>query len=148
MALPATGPLGTAAVVVPGPLTETTWERAVDALHAFHFSIEKENRLAGTISRGQALSMFSALAFIYVILIVFFLDWRTALMALIPNALVVVFFFGLLGASGVTLNLATSIIGTVREVIDRYVVRTDQPFDAEAVSAGVVSFCVHGLSPR
>ena len=49
MALPATGPLGTAAVVVPGPLTETTWERTVDALHAFHFSIEKENRLAGTI---------------------------------------------------------------------------------------------------
>ncbi len=70
-----------------------------------------KNRLVGAISRGQALSMFSALAFIYAILIVFFLDWRTALMALLPNALVVVFFFGLLGASGVTLNLATSIVG-------------------------------------
>jgi len=70
-----------------------------------------KNRLAETISRGQALSMFSALAFIYAILIVFFLDWRTALRALLPNALVVVFFFGALGASGVTLNLATSIIG-------------------------------------
>jgi hydrophobe/amphiphile efflux-3 (HAE3) family protein len=70
-----------------------------------------KNRLAGAISRGQALSMFTALVFIYAILIVFFLDWRTALMALLPNALVIVFFFGLLGASGVTLNLATSIIG-------------------------------------
>ena len=45
----ATGPMGTAAVVIPGSLTEATWERTVDALHAFHFSIEKENRLAGTI---------------------------------------------------------------------------------------------------
>lgn len=70
-----------------------------------------KNRLAETISRGQAWSMFSALAFIYAILIVFFLDWRTALMALGPNALVIVFFFGALGASGVTLNLATSVIG-------------------------------------
>ena len=70
-----------------------------------------KNRLAETISRGQALSMFSALAFIYAILIVFFLDWRTALRALLPNALVIMFFFGVLGASGVELNLATSIIG-------------------------------------
>jgi predicted RND superfamily exporter protein len=70
-----------------------------------------KNALAETISRGQALSMFSALAFIYAILIVFFLDWRTALMALLPNALVVVFFFGALGATGITLNLATSVIG-------------------------------------
>lgn len=70
-----------------------------------------KNRLAETISRGQALSMLSALAFIYAILIVFFLDWRTALMALLPNALVVVFFFAILGATGITLNLATSIIG-------------------------------------
>ena len=49
LSLPATGPLGTPAVIVPGPLTETTWERAVDALHEFHFSVVKENRLAGTI---------------------------------------------------------------------------------------------------
>ena len=49
---PATGPMGTAAVVVPGPLTEMTWEGTIDALHAFHFSIEKENRLAGTIETG------------------------------------------------------------------------------------------------
>ena len=46
---PAAGPVGTTAIIVPGPMTETTWERTVDALHAFHFSIEKENRLAGTI---------------------------------------------------------------------------------------------------
>ena len=49
---PAPAPMSTAAAVVPGSLTETTWERTVDALHAFHFSIEKENRLAGTIQTG------------------------------------------------------------------------------------------------
>lgn len=52
IAPPATGAAGTAAVAVPGTMTETTWERTIDALHAFHFSIEKENRLAGTIETG------------------------------------------------------------------------------------------------
>lgn len=37
------------AVVVPGPLTEQMWEGSVEALHAYHFSIKNENRLAGTI---------------------------------------------------------------------------------------------------
>ena len=37
---------------VPGTITETTWEQTVNALHSFHFSIEKENRLAGTIQTG------------------------------------------------------------------------------------------------
>ena len=70
-----------------------------------------KNRLAETISRGQALSMISALAFIYAILVLNFLDLRTAFVALLPNALVIVFFFGVLGATGITLNLATSVIG-------------------------------------
>ncbi len=44
--------IATPAVLVPGTITEATWERTVDVLHAFHFSIEKENRLDGTIQTG------------------------------------------------------------------------------------------------
>ena len=50
--MPAMAPVGPTPTVLPGTITETTWERTVDALHAFHFSIEKENRLAGTIQTG------------------------------------------------------------------------------------------------
>ena len=48
-AMPAMAPVRPTPTVVPGTITETTWEQTVNALHSFHFSIEKENRLAGTI---------------------------------------------------------------------------------------------------
>ena len=51
-AMPPMAPVGPTPTVVPGTITETTWEQTVDALHSFHFSIEKENRLAGTIQTG------------------------------------------------------------------------------------------------
>ena len=49
---PPTAAVATPPLLVPGTITEATWERTVDVLHAFHFSIEKENRLAGTIQTG------------------------------------------------------------------------------------------------
>jgi hydrophobe/amphiphile efflux-3 (HAE3) family protein len=71
-----------------------------------------KNRLANSIAIGQASSMIYALGFIYVILVINFLgNPHTALIALLPNALVIAVFFGALGASGVSLNLATSVIG-------------------------------------
>ena len=51
-AMPPMAPVGPTPTVVPGTITERTWEQTVDALHSFHFSIEKENRLAGTIQTG------------------------------------------------------------------------------------------------
>ena len=48
-AMPAMAPVRPTPTVVPGTITETTWEQTVNALHSFHFEIEKENRLAGTI---------------------------------------------------------------------------------------------------
>lgn len=44
--------------------------------------------------------------------------------------------------------VATCVIGAVREVIDRTVVRGDGPFDAEAVATGLVRFTLDGLRPR
>lgn len=43
--------------------------------------------------------------------------------------------------------VATCVIGMVREAIHRYVVRSDEPFDADAVAAGLVRFAVEGLEP-
>ena len=50
--MPPMAPVRPTPTVVPGTITETTWEQTVNALHSFHFSIEKENRLAGTIQTG------------------------------------------------------------------------------------------------
>jgi AcrR family transcriptional regulator len=41
--------------------------------------------------------------------------------------------------------VATCIMGAVRQVIDRYVVQTDAPFDAEAVSGAVVRYSLQGV---
>lgn len=44
--------------------------------------------------------------------------------------------------------VATCVIGMVREAIHRYVVRSDAPFDAEVVAAGLVRFAIEGLETR
>ena len=68
------------------------------------------NRLSDDIVKGQAYSLVGALVLIYVILFLMFLDYRTGLIALVPNILPVVVYFGALGLTGVTLNFATSLI--------------------------------------
>ena len=70
-------------------------------------------RTLDDIVRGQLLSLAGALVVIYVILIVLFGSARVGALALLPNVLPIVCFFGILGASGVTLNLATSLVAAV-----------------------------------
>jgi hydrophobe/amphiphile efflux-3 (HAE3) family protein len=70
-----------------------------------------KNNLVDTIARGQAYSMVTALLLIYGILVVFFLSWSTGFAALLPNALIIAVYFGTLGATGVELGPATSVIG-------------------------------------
>ncbi|MCA9566827.1 MAG: TetR/AcrR family transcriptional regulator [Myxococcales bacterium] len=41
---------------------------------------------------------------------------------------------------------ATCILGAVRQVIDRYVVQSDAPLDAESIAAAVVRFSLEGLA--
>ena len=65
------------------------------------------------IVRGQLLSLGGALLVIYAILLALFGSARVAALALLPNALPIVAFFGVLGASGITLNLATSLVAAV-----------------------------------
>lgn len=65
------------------------------------------------LSRGQATSLSLAFVLIYAILALLFTSLRVGALALIPNALPVLLFFGALGLSGVTLNPATSLVACI-----------------------------------
>jgi predicted RND superfamily exporter protein len=70
-------------------------------------------RTIDEITRGQAVSLSGATLIILGILVVYFRSLRIALLALIPNALPVLVYFGVLGLSGVTLNIITSLIACI-----------------------------------
>ena len=70
-------------------------------------------RTLDDIVRGQVTSLLGALSVIYLILYLLFGSARTAALALIPNVLPIACFFGLLAVSGITLNLATSLVAAV-----------------------------------
>ena len=65
------------------------------------------------ITRGQIVSLSGALLLIYLILSILFGSLRVGAVALIPNLLPIAVFFAILGATGITLNLATSLVATV-----------------------------------
>jgi hypothetical protein len=68
------------------------------------------NRTAASIVTGQLQSLGMAMVAIFVVLALMFLSMRIGLLAVIPNVLPVVFFFGVLGWCGIYLNLGTSLI--------------------------------------
>jgi predicted RND superfamily exporter protein len=70
-------------------------------------------RTIDEISWGQAVSLSGATLIIYLILVAYFRSLRVAAMALIPNALPVLVYFGILGLTGVTLNVVTSLIACI-----------------------------------
>ena len=71
------------------------------------------SRAADRISRGQAMSLLLASALIGLLLIGYFRSLRLGLLALVPNVIPVVLYFGLLGLTGVTLNNATALMGSI-----------------------------------
>jgi predicted RND superfamily exporter protein len=70
-------------------------------------------RAADRISRGQAASLGWAGALIGLLLVGYFRSIRLGLLALLPNMLPVVIYFGLLGLTGVTLNNSTALMGSI-----------------------------------
>ncbi|MFQ5513614.1 MAG: MMPL family transporter [Myxococcota bacterium] len=68
------------------------------------------SRMMDAIARGQVQSLAGALLLIWIILAVLFLSPRTGAIALIPNLLPVIAYFGALGVSGILLSPATSLI--------------------------------------
>ena len=67
-------------------------------------------RTMDDIALGQALSLVVALLIIYTVLALMFTSLRVGLIALIPNALPVLVYFGILGWFGITLNTTTGLV--------------------------------------
>ena len=64
------------------------------------------------ITRGQMKSLVAALGVIYLILVVLFGSFRIGALALVPNALPILVYFGILGLSPITLNITTSLVAS------------------------------------
>lgn len=72
--------------------------------------------LTGTTSDivlGQIKSLALALGVIFVVMSLMFLSVRVGLLAIVPNALPIVIFFGVMGWGGILLNLGTSLIAAI-----------------------------------
>ncbi len=68
------------------------------------------NQAIQDIMWGQVESVFLSLFIVYCILVSLFLSFRIGLIAIIPNLLPVVVYFGALGIMGISLNPSTSLI--------------------------------------
>jgi predicted RND superfamily exporter protein len=68
------------------------------------------NQAVDRIVRGQAESVFLAVAVVYLLLVLMFLSFRVGFIALIPNLVPIVVYFGALGLCGISLNPSTSLI--------------------------------------
>ncbi|MFN2376893.1 MAG: MMPL family transporter, partial [Candidatus Binatia bacterium] len=69
--------------------------------------------ISDRILQGQVESTVVAYGIIFLVLSIMFLSLRVGLMAMIPNVIPNVVFFGVMGFGGIELNLATSIIAAV-----------------------------------
>jgi len=88
-----------------------------------HFPKDLPVRLTGTlvlltgttsdILTGQIESLAIALGVIFVVMSAMFLSARIGFLAILPNALPVLIFFGVMGALGILLNLGTSLIAAI-----------------------------------
>jgi hypothetical protein len=67
-------------------------------------------RTIDDIARGQATSLAFAFAMILGVLSILFTSVRVGLLALVPNMLPVLFYFGVLGVTGITLNSTTGLV--------------------------------------
>ncbi|MEP7270970.1 MAG: MMPL family transporter [Acidobacteriota bacterium] len=71
------------------------------------------NATSDSIGREQVQSVTIALLTIYLMLALLFRSWRVGLTALVPNLVPVLFFFGFMGWSGISLNVTTSLVASV-----------------------------------
>ena len=96
--------------------------RAIDEWSASNLPPEVKQRATGSIillndasdavAASQSSSLAIALISIYLMMVVTFRSFATALLALIPNLLPIVGYFGFLGWSGTTLDITTSLVAS------------------------------------
>jgi predicted RND superfamily exporter protein len=65
------------------------------------------------IVRGQVTSLAFAVAVIFVVLWLLFLSIKVGFLSLLPNLLAIVLLFGVMGLTGITLNVVTSVIASI-----------------------------------
>ncbi|MGO9268149.1 MAG: MMPL family transporter [Candidatus Binataceae bacterium] len=71
------------------------------------------NGAGDDIVRGQITSLGFAIAMIFVVLWLLFLSVKVGLLSLLPNVLAILILFGVMGWTGITLNLGTSVIASI-----------------------------------
>lgn len=71
------------------------------------------NETADALSKGQVQSLAVAMLVVFLVLSLQFLSPRFGLVAMVPNLVPIVIFFGVLGWSGISLSLATSMIASI-----------------------------------
>jgi predicted RND superfamily exporter protein len=65
------------------------------------------------IAFGQAVSVGSAFTSIFAIMALQFMSFRVGFIAMIPNVLPVLFYFGILGWTGISLNVTTGLVASI-----------------------------------
>jgi len=101
-------------------------ERTLAAIREYiagHFPAEYPVRLTGDlvlmtgttseVVRGQVESLGLAFSLIFLVLAAMFLSLRIGALAILPNVLPILVFFGLMGWLGIMLNVGTSLIATI-----------------------------------
>jgi len=71
------------------------------------------NRSADALARGQILGLAQVLAILLVLMSTLFLSLRAGLLSLVPNIVPIIVLFGLMGWSGITLNISTCMIAVI-----------------------------------
>lgn len=65
------------------------------------------------IAVGQAISVTSAFGSIFLIMALLFMSLRVGLIAMVPNVFPVLLYFGVLGWTGITLNVTTGLVASI-----------------------------------
>jgi predicted RND superfamily exporter protein len=71
------------------------------------------NRSADDLARGQVSSLWQVLVMLFVIMSAIFVSVRAGLLSLVPNVIPIMVLFGIMGWSGIALNISTSMIAVI-----------------------------------
>jgi hypothetical protein len=71
------------------------------------------NQSADDLARGQVFGLWQVVAVLFVFMSLIFLSMRAGLLALVPNVLPIIVLFGLMGWTGISLNISTSMIAVI-----------------------------------
>ncbi len=71
------------------------------------------NRSADTLAEGQIFGLVQVLVVLLIVMSALFLSLRAGLLSLIPNIVPIIVLFGLMGWTGITLNIATAMIAGI-----------------------------------